>query len=55
MTLKVYNVKEVAELLKVTERYVRKIIKDGDLEAKKVARKYIITEEQLKKYLESGN
>ncbi|WP_181186463.1 helix-turn-helix domain-containing protein [Orenia metallireducens] len=50
--MKVYDVTEVAEILKVTERTVRKMLNEGELQGKKVARSWRVTENQLKRYLE---
>lgn len=52
--LKVYTVKEVAQILKVTERTVREYITkktDNPIKAVKRGRSYYITEENLKEFL----
>lgn len=50
--MKVYTTKEVAEILGIHKRTVLKLINENELPAKKVARKWRITENQLKEYLE---
>lgn len=55
--LKVYTVKEVAELLKVTERTVREYITKRQikpLKAVKRGKRYLITEENLKEFISSN-
>ena len=50
--MKIYNTKEVAEKLQITPKSVLKLINNGKLQAKKVARKWRVTENQLRQYLE---
>ena len=45
-------VKDVAEILEMQERTVLKFIKDGELKAKKVGNKYILTRNQLREFIE---
>ena len=45
--VKYYDVKEVADLLEVNDRTVRRYIQKGHLKAMKDGRKYIIREEDL--------
>lgn len=49
--IKIYTMKEVSELLKVTERTLYNYIKAGQFKAKKVGGKWMITEENLRKFL----
>lgn len=49
--VKLYNVKEVAELLGVTPETARNYIKDGKLNAKKIGVRYYVSEERLKAFL----
>lgn len=49
--VKLYNVKEVAELLGVTPETARNYIKDGRLNAKKIGVRYYVSEERLKAFL----
>lgn len=53
-SLKVYELKEVCELLKINLRVLRRYIKDGEIKASKIGRKYIITETHLKEFLEKN-
>ncbi len=46
------TVKDVAELLEITERTVRALCKQGKIKARKVAGKYITTKDLLKAYIE---
>ncbi len=48
---KVYTVKELAELLKVEDQIVRRMIKGEQISAFKVGSQYRVTEEALKKYI----
>lgn len=52
--LKIYTLEEVAEMLQVTRRTLYNYLKDGRLKGNKVVGKWIITEEQLKDFIE-GN
>ena len=49
--IKVYNTKEVADILKVKPLTVRQYIMDKKLKAKPLGRTYVITEENLKRFL----
>ena len=51
--MKVYDINEVCELLKMNIQTIRIYIREGKLKASKVGRKYIITEENLKEFLEA--
>ena len=46
--MKVYTTDEVAEILKITRKSVLKLIHEEELKAKKIARKWRITEEHLR-------
>lgn len=48
--LKLYEVKELSELLNIQERTIRKLLREGTLKAKKLARKWYVSEESLKEY-----
>lgn len=48
---KLYTTQEVAEILKVSDRTVRNLIKREDLKAIKVGRKWRIKEKFLQEYL----
>ena len=51
MDLKVYTVKEVAEMLRVSEMSVSRYIKAGKLKAIKVGKMYRINEKDLKAFI----
>mgnify|MGYP001170996530 FL=1 len=50
--LKIYTLEEVTEMLQVTRRTLYNYLKDGRLKGNKVIGKWIITEEQLKDFIE---
>jgi excisionase family DNA binding protein len=50
--MKIYNSKEVAKKLDIHITTVLQLINSGELPAKKVARKWRVTENQLRQYLE---
>ena len=52
--LKIYTLVEVAEMLQVTRRTLYNYLKDGRLKGNKVVGKWIITEEQLKDFIEGS-
>ena len=52
--MKFYRVEEIAEMLFVTKQTVYKYITDGKLEAVKVGNKLLISEESLRKFLDSA-
>ena len=49
--IKLYNVDEVAEMLKSTQPTIRAYFREGKLLGRKISGKWHITEENLKKYL----
>ena len=51
--MKIYDLQEVCEILKMNVQTIRIYIKEGKLKASKVGRKYVITEEDFKAFLES--
>lgn len=51
--MKVYDLNEVCELLKMNIQTIRIYIKERKLKASKIGRKYIITEDDLKEFIES--
>lgn len=53
--IKVYTLKEVSELLKVTERTLLTYIKDNKLIAKKIGGKWIVTHENLQTFINESN
>lgn len=50
----VYNIQEVAKILKTTQKAVRRLVASGDLESSKSGTKYIITSEALDEYKEKS-
>ena len=50
-TFKVYDLKEVCSILKISLQVLRRYIKKGEIKASKIGRKYVITEEALEEYL----
>ena len=53
--LKLYNLKEVSELLKVTQRTLLTYLKEGKLKGQKIGGKWIISEENLHKFINKQN
>lgn len=51
--MKVYDIKELSEMLKMNIRTLQRYVREGKLKVSKVGRKYIITEENLKEFLEA--
>lgn len=50
--MKLYNLKEVAELLSVTERTLHNYIKDGRLKGQKIGGRWKISETNLKRFID---
>ena len=55
MALNYKTTNETAVLLHVHRQTIMRWIKDGTLKATKIGRKYLISEEEIKKKLEEGN
>jgi len=51
---KYFNVKELSETFTISGITVRKMIVSGEIPAKKIANQYLVSETDLKKYLESN-
>ena len=49
--IKLYNVEEVADMLKSTPPTIRAYFREGKLIGRKISGKWHITEDNLKKYL----
>lgn len=49
-----YNVKEIANMFKVSEQLVRKMIKQGKIKATKIGREYRVSEEDVNKILNNN-
>ena len=50
--LKLYTVEDLADILEVQERTIRNYLKDGLLKGRKLARRWYVTEENLREYFE---
>ena len=53
--IKFYTIPETAETLKVTPQTVRAYIKQGKLKSKRIGRPILITENNLKEFLQESN
>ena len=53
LDIKVYSMKEVSKILGVTQRTLYNYIKSGKLRVQKIGGKWIITEENLKKFIKA--
>lgn len=53
--LVVYDVKECAEMLNISEQTVRKYIRNGSLKGQKVGGKQYVTEDTIKEFLKGAN
>lgn len=51
LDIKVYSLKETSQILGVTERTLYNYIKAGRIKVQKIGGKWIITEENLKKFI----
>ena len=49
-----YTTEEVAELLKISAKTVREMIKDKRLQAVRVGKEYRITEDQIRQYIDEN-
>lgn len=52
--VKYFDVTDISESMKVTAYSVRRWIREGRLRARKVGRKYYVSGEALRQYIESG-
>lgn len=52
--MKYYTVHEVTEMLKCSDKTVRRYVKAGKLEGKLITSKLYVTETSLKHYVEGG-
>ena len=48
-----YDVKDLANLLGLHEKTIRALLRTGQLEGKKLAKKWYVTEESLKRFIQS--
>lgn len=53
--MKVYTTDEVADMLKISRASVLKLIKKRELKAKKIARKWRVTENHLQEFFNEDN
>ena len=52
--MKLYNLKEVENLLNLNIQTIRKLIKEGKLKASKVGTHYMVTDEAIKEFLKAN-
>ena len=52
--MKVYNLKQVVELLGLNIQTIRQYIKEGKLKASKIGTHYIVTDEAIKDFLKAN-
>ncbi len=52
--LKIYSLKEVEEILQVTQRTLYNYIKEGKLKATKIGKHWRVSHEDLKEFIEKG-
>ena len=52
--LKIYSLKEVEEILQVTQRTLYNYIKEGKLKATKIGKYWRVGHEDLKEFIEKG-
>lgn len=48
--LTLYTVEELSELFNVQAKTIRRMLRDGDIKGRKLARRWYTTEEELKDY-----
>ena len=51
--MKIYKVEDLAPILKVSKKTVRDYISSGRLRGRKVGKRYLVTEEALRMFLNS--
>jgi len=49
-----YNVGELVEILKVSSFTIREYLKAGKLKGRKIAKQWLVSEEELNDFLEKG-
>ena len=52
--VRLYTVKDIAKAMEVEEQTVRRYIKRGFLQSKKIGRNIFVTEAQLKEFIEAN-
>lgn len=53
LDIKIYSMKEVGKILGVTERTLYNYIKNNKIKVQKIGGRWIITEENLKKFIKA--
>ena len=53
--IRVYELKEVASILKINLRVLRRYIKEDKIKASKIGRKYVITAEDLEAFIKGNS
>jgi excisionase family DNA binding protein len=53
--IRVFTIEDLSEGLSVNPRVVREWLKEGKIVGKKVGRRWLVTEDSLKKFLEGGD
>jgi len=48
--MKLYDVEDLADMLKLQDRTVRKLLREGTLPGRKLTRKWYVSEDALKEY-----
>lgn len=51
--IKLYNIKELSNLLQTTPQTIRKYLNEGRLKGNKIGGKWLVTEEDLKEFLKT--
>lgn len=54
MTVKIYTLDEVSDILKITKRTIYTYVKEGSLKASRIGRYWRVSEEQLQDFLNTG-
>ncbi|MBA7500800.1 hypothetical protein ES704_03561 [subsurface metagenome] len=49
---KLYSVEDLVSMLKISDRTVRAYLREGKIKARKIGLRWIVTEENLKKFIE---
>lgn len=52
--MKIYNLNEVCDLLKMNKQTIRKYIRNGKLKASKVGTHYMVTDEAIQDFLKAN-
>jgi excisionase family DNA binding protein len=51
--IKIYDLEDLMKLFKVTRRTLYNYLKSGELKGKKIGAKWFVTEEDLKRFIDS--